>query len=179
MEGFNLYNQGLKENELKPISWKNFRLASNIAFLMHDLGNIAEGAYIFDGKMGLNFNSGFKYRAEGAEQRSMNITKLLLGDSGLLGKDRDRFLPLVLTLIDQTRFNLELEDKANPFSLYARIVDQVGNGFLHHCIEGFQEGLAREEGASCRQDETDWKRRRLLELIPDEDPRNEIIRIFS
>lgn len=124
------------------ISFEEFADVLRLAFSFHDLGNIAD---VIDGKVVLR-ESGL-YKADGAEERSIEIARIMLRDKPELQK----YLPLIEHLIEETKYNyLEKEDKegntgnARPFAVFVRVVDQIMTNYLRRDYPEFIEGLQEE-----------------------------------
>jgi hypothetical protein len=123
-------------NQANPnaqITKSGFLEAVCLAFSMHDLGNIACGVK-FDEKGNLQLDYLDGYRAQGAEERSIQIAREIIGKSGLDEEKKRRYLPLIEYLINQTVFKPQKpsqEDKNKPFYIFVQVVDQIGGNLFN------------------------------------------------
>jgi hypothetical protein len=123
-------------NQANPnaqITESEFLEAVCLAFSMHDLGNIACGLKVDEkGVLQPDYLDG--YRAEGAEARSIQIAKEIIGRSELDEEKKKRYLPLIEYLIAQTVFKPQKpsqEDKNKPFYIFVQVVDQIGGNLFN------------------------------------------------
>jgi hypothetical protein len=123
-----------QENPNAQINKSKFLLeAFCLAFSMHDLGNIACGLKVDEkGVLQPDYLDG--YRAEGAEERSIQIAREIIKKSGLDEDKKRRYLPLIEYLINQTVFKPQKpsqEDKNKPFYIFVQVVDQIGGNLFN------------------------------------------------
>jgi hypothetical protein len=122
-----------QENPNAQITESEFLEAVCLAFSMHDLGNIACGVK-FDEKGVLQPDYLDGYMAEGAEERSIQIAREIIGRSELDEEKKRRYLPLIEYLINQTVFKPQKpsqEDKNKPFYIFVQVVDQIGGNLFN------------------------------------------------
>ncbi|PIS09423.1 hypothetical protein COT75_01955 [Candidatus Beckwithbacteria bacterium CG10_big_fil_rev_8_21_14_0_10_34_10] len=134
LEKWNQDHPGLEIKE------EEFMDVFKLAFAGHDLGNVAQGVSEKNGNLKLDFLA--HYTAEKAEDRSQKIVKRILNASGIDQNKKERFLPLVLHLINETKYNFDGQDL---FAVFSRVVDQMGSTlFSVRGIKSDVVGLAQE-----------------------------------
>jgi len=135
MDPLNLRKDLQNWNQANPnaqITKIEFLEVVRLAFSMHDLGNIACGVKVDGGDLQLDYLDG--YRAEGAEERSIQIAREIIEKSGLDEEKKRRYLPLIEYLINQTVFKPQKpsqEDKNKPFYIFVQVVDQIGGNLFN------------------------------------------------
>lgn len=134
MKDLNDWNKNKKEEE--QISFEEFADVLRLAFSFHDLGNIAE---VINGKVVLRENG--LYEADGAEERSIEIAKILLANHQQLQK----YIDLICHIINETKFNFNEDGgESRPFAVFVRVVDQIMTNYLRRDYSEFIEGLQQE-----------------------------------
>jgi len=148
----------------------------SLAFALHDLGNIASG--LKNGK--ITFLD--KYQANGAEERSQEIAEEVINNSKLSSNQKQRWLPLIKHLIGQTTYQPQGQE---PFGLFARVADQIGNGVLNIKRDEMVDGLLNEMVGE-NPDATfkpyffyNFVHERFPQLVPDEATREKILGIWQ
>lgn len=179
----NLRKDLQKWNQLhqdEQITENEFDYVVQIAFACHDLGNITQ----LDENGEIVYLQG--YIAAKAEERSQQIAQKIINESFLTDDQKRRFLPLVKHLIAQTTFQPTEEDLNQPFSIFTRVVDQIGgNLFNNQSIEDIVLGLV-EENAYEKENFSfipynffNFVRLRFPQLVSDQNKRNQILDIFG
>ncbi len=178
-----LKNDLNKWNELNPegkVTEEEFLDVVRLAFSFHDLGNIAK----------LNEKGEIEYldiyRAQGAEERSVQIAEKIINESSLTDDQKKRFLPLVSHLIRQTTYQPSENDKGRPFASSARVIDQVGgnlfNGQEARVLGLIEENVHESEGGDFSFTPNkffNFVRIRFPQLVDDENLRIQITQIFG
>jgi len=172
-----------KWNEQHPdgqIKQEELLTVIKLAFACHDLGNIAEKALIGpNNETRLVFLS--QYKADGAEDRSQEITEIVIKASPMPEEQKARFLPLIQHLINETKF---MPEKEAPFGIFSRVVDQIGND-LFNTNEERIVGLLEEMGAENPYAEFlpyfffNFARERFGQLVPNDNERASILGIWG
>ena len=169
------WNQKHSDNQIKETE---LAAVCEMALIFHDLGNILETVINKDNTLVPVFLD--KYLAKGAEDRSGKIAKILMENS-LSDKTKERYLRLVLHLIEQTSF---IVSEKCPFGLFTRMVDQIGSGLFAE-NKTRNRGLLEETLAENPQTEIvpdsfyNFTRLRLTELVPDHAIRQAILDIWD
>ena len=104
------------------------------AIRFHDVGNILRDIEIKNGEVIPIYNQvggNFVYDDVGAEGRSVAIFKKVIEATDMDESLKGKFSTLVEHLIDQTRLDMDEEDKTKPFSVSMRFFDQIGNGLFN------------------------------------------------
>jgi hypothetical protein len=127
------YNEGKSADE--RYTFEEFLEAFEWSGLGHDMGNILKKITVSEGHLFSDFHD--KYLAEGAEERSKEIAEVLMGASDMETAKKDKLIPLVRHLIDQTKF--VPSDSSIPFQKFAQAVDKYGGNL-------FSENPDRQEG---------------------------------
>ena len=168
-----------KEHSDEQIEKSELPVVVSLAFACHDLGNIAEEILEEDGKVKLSFL--LQYQTQGAEDKSQQIAEKVIKSSDIPEEQKRRFLPLVLHLINETKFQ---PDGEALFGVFARVVDQIGND-LFSKNERRIYGLLEEMYAENLQAQFNtyfffnFARKRFIQLVPDETARNIILIIWN
>lgn len=166
-----------QEHPSEQITENEFDYVVQIAFACHDLGNIAR---LDEEKISYLE----KYTSDNAEERSKQIAEKIIQQSSLSDDQKRRFLSLIKHLIAQTTFQPKEQDLNQPFSIFTRVVDQIG-GNLFNTQEDRVYGLIQE---FVYEKETfsfipanffNFVRLRFPQLVNDEGKRNKILEILG
>lgn len=171
------------KNNQGDISFKELADILRLGFSLHDLGNIAE---IEEREIILR-RSG-KYMAKNAEERSKQIAEFLIKKSNLIRREKQRYLPLVINLIEETKYDFsQFRGKEFPFALAVRVIDQIISGYLrrdNNFIQGLAIEVEEETGEKLELEKEDpdgskFRESRLLKLLPDEERRRQVLKIIQ
>lgn len=113
-----------KQSSEHKVSLEKFTEAVVWAVECHDLGNIMTGVRIDGNSTMPIYHADNKYKAKGAEARSMAIAENMIQASDMNEEKRNKISPLVQHLIKGTIFVADAEDELHS---YMEIMDQIGN----------------------------------------------------
>lgn len=105
---------------------------------IHDLGNVCENISIIDGNIVPTYHNDCKYKAHGAEDRSINFAQKIVMELGV--ENEEEIISLARHLIDGTRSNLHEKD---DLQRYVEVMDLVGGHLFSQNDRRF-EGLINE-----------------------------------
>lgn len=165
------------------IDLTEFKKVARVFINRHDDGNVIKEVKIVDGKPQVAFLD--KYEAAGAEERSKEITKAMLPYSDLTESEQQRFEPLIMELIEQTKF-VEDKNRINYFATFARVCDQIGNDLFSN-NESRVQGLINEMVSENPEAEFrpspyffyNFARERFPQLVPDSSVREAVYKIWG
>lgn len=198
-EDLQKWNTSNPDNQIKDIN--ELQKVFRIAFAAHDLGNIINGMGVEDGVLTANFHD--KYTAASAEDRSMQFVELIINnEKDIDGADKARFILLAKHIINETRYDPPIENRANrpvedvnreieehylnvPFARAARVIDQIGNDLFSqnpNRVIGLLEEMRLEKGENTQIDPYrffNFVSIRFPQLVPDENARKALFKVWN
>ena len=177
-----LWNKDNSDHQINRL--EEFLEVIQYAFLWHDLGNICQDVEVDNGQVKPIYHENNNYQAKDAEERSKEIAKKLASVFINDENKRTRFLPLILHLIEQTKFSSQPTELFNKF---IQVVDQIGNVvFINPNMRlkqvcGLLNEMKKENPQFTYVPDIffNFFYKRFPELVPDGPTREEIMKIWQ
>jgi len=170
-----------KTHPQASLTWDELKTTLQWAIRCHDLGNIMGSLRKGEtGELSPIFLD--TYRANQSEQRSQRLAQILMTESNLPQEQKQKLIPLVHHLIGETVY--QPKDRAVPFAIYIRVMDQIGNGLF--CRDPQREKGLLLEMSNEKPTATispyafyNFTRDRLTNLLPNRKKWKELFRIWK